>query len=115
MDGEGRGTGRRRSHTETAPYRVTSVWYAQQWQDGKRKLKKIGDYPHIPLAEARELFTRDFATAINKDPPSRCRAIRGRAPWDLFDAYCDHLEAAGKASHKERVKVFGEDSRHAGA
>lgn len=53
VDGEGRGTGRLVLVLKPHPTRVTSVWYAQQWQDGKRKLKKIGDYPHIPLAEAR--------------------------------------------------------------
>ena len=44
-DGEGRGTGRLVLILKPQPTRVTSSFFAQQWSDGKRKLKKIGDYP----------------------------------------------------------------------
>lgn len=50
IDGEGRGTGRLVLILKPQPTRVTSSFFAQQWSDGKRKLKKIGDYPHMTLA-----------------------------------------------------------------
>lgn len=105
VDGEGRGTGRLILVVKPHPTRVTSNWFAQQWIDGKRKLKKIGDYPHIPLVDAREVFTRDFAGAINKGASIKVQGdSRPGTVGDLFDAYCDYLEASGKASHKEARK-----------
>lgn len=105
IDGEGRGTGRLVLILKPQPTRVTSVWYAQQWAAGKRKLKSIGDYPHIPLADARVIFERDFATAINKGASIKVQGdTRPGTVGDLFEAYADSLEAAGKSSHKEARK-----------
>lgn len=105
IDGEGRGTGRLVLTLKPQPTRVTTVWYAQQWLDGKRKLKKLGDYPHIPLAEARATFERDFASAINKGSSIKVQGdTRPGTVGDLFEAYADSLEAAGKSSHKEARK-----------
>lgn len=105
VDGEGRGTGRLVLVLKPQPTRVTSIFYAQQWIDGKRKLKKIGDYPHTSLADARELFTRDFAAAINKGASIKVQGdTRPGTVGDLFEAYADSLEAAGKRSHKEARK-----------
>lgn len=104
-DGEGRGTGRLVLVVKPMPTRVTSNWFAQQWQDGKRKLKKIGEYPHTSLADARELFNRDFAGAINKGASIKVQGdTRPGTVGDLFEAYADALEAAGKSSHKEARK-----------
>lgn len=105
VDGEGRGTGRLVLVLKPQPTRVTSVFYAQQWQDGKRKLKKIGDYPHIPLAEAREVFNRDFAGAINKGTSIKVQGdTQPGTVGDLFEAYADWLQESGKRSHKEARK-----------
>ncbi|QIW86698.1 site-specific integrase [Klebsiella phage LASTA] len=63
-DGEGRGTGRLVLVIKPMPTRVMSNWFAQQWLEGKRKLKKLGEYPHMSLADAREVFTRDFSLSF---------------------------------------------------
>lgn len=104
-DGEGRGTGRLVLVIKPMPTRVTSNWFAQQWLEGKRKLKKLGDYPHMSLADAREIFTRDFSAAINKGASIKVQGdTRPGTVGDLFEAYCDWLRDSGKASHKEARK-----------
>src|SRR5438552_3753212 len=65
-DGEGRGTGRLALILKPMPTRVVAEWMAQQWRDGKRAKSKIGSYPAMPLADAREVFKRDFAHVIQK-------------------------------------------------
>src|ERR1035437_4446198 len=65
-DGGGRGTGRLALILKPMPTRVTAEWMAQQSRDGKRTKSKIGAYPTMSLAEAREIFKRDFAEVIQK-------------------------------------------------
>lgn len=104
-DGEGRGTGRLVLVLKPMPTRVTSNWFAQQWLEGKRKLKKLGEYPHMTLADAREVFTRDFSSAINKGASIKVQGdTRPGTVGDLFEGYADWLRDSGKMSHKEARK-----------
>lgn len=104
-DGEGKGVGRLILVIKPMPTRVVSNWYAQQWIDNKRRLSKMGDYPHLSLADARNVFVRDYASAINKGASIKVQGdARPGTVQDLFDAYCDYLESSGKSSFKEARK-----------
>lgn len=101
-DGEGRGTGRLVLIVKPMPTRVTAEWMAQQWRDGKRTKSKIGDYPAMPLTEARATFKRDFAEVIQKGSSIKIAGdARPGTVADLFDAYVKNLKAAGKSSWPE--------------
>jgi integrase len=101
-DGEGRGTGRLVLIVKPMPTRVTAEWMAQQWRDGKRTKSKIGDYPAMPLTEARETFRRDFAEVIQKGTSIKIAGdARPGTVADLFEAYLKNLKAAGKSSWPE--------------
>ncbi len=104
-DGEGRGTGRLVLVLKAMPTRVTAEWMAQQWRDGKRTKKKIGSYPSISLAGARELFQRDFANLIQKGRSIKIATdTRPGTVGDLFEAYVENLKENGKSSWKEAEK-----------
>lgn len=101
-DGEGRGVGRLVLIIKPMPTRVVSNWYAQQWISNKRRLSKMGDYPHMTLAEARSVFERDYAAAINKGASIKVQGdTRPGTLLDLFEAYCEHLEQNNRPSHKD--------------
>lgn len=105
VDGEGRGTGRLVLALKPMPTRVTADWMAQQWRDGRRSKRKIGSYPSTSLAQARELFKRDFADAIQKGRSIKIAGdTRPGTVADLFEGYVKALKAAGKPSWKETEK-----------
>lgn len=98
-DGDGRGTGRLALILKPMPTRVTAEWMAQQWRDGKRTKSKIGSYPAMSLAEAREIFKRDFAEVIQKGSSIKIAGdARPGTVADLFEAYIKNLKGAGKSS-----------------
>ena len=87
------------------PKRVTADWMAQQWRDGKRTKKKIGAYPSMSLAQAREIFKRDFADVIQKGRSIKIATdTRPGTVADLFEGYVAALKDAGKPSWKETEK-----------
>lgn len=104
-DGEGRGTGRLILVIKPMPTRIVTNWYAQQWINNKRRLSKMGDYPHVSLSDARTVFERDFAGAINKGLSIKVQGdTRPGTVADLFDGYVDHLKSQGKMSYVQAKK-----------
>jgi integrase len=98
-DGDGKGTGRLLIVLKPMPTRVTAQWMAQQWRNGKRIKAKIGDYPIMPLADARAVFKRDYAEVIQKGSSIKIAGdTRPGTVADLFTAYVASLKAACKPS-----------------
>jgi len=107
-DGAGRGVGRLLLVLKPMANRVTAVWMAQQWRDGRRIKSKIGDYPATSLAEAREVFKRDFADVIQRGASIKAAGdTRPGTVADLFSAYVDSLRAAEKPSWDNIEYVLG--------
>jgi integrase len=98
-DGEGRGTGRLVLFLRPMPRRVIGEWMAQQWRDGRRTKSKIGSYPALSLAAAREIFQRDFSETILKRRSIKVVSdARPGTVADLFEGYVQSLNTAGKPS-----------------
>jgi len=104
-DSEGRETGRLVLVLKPMPKRVTADWMAQQLRDGKRTKRKLGAYPSMSFALAREIFKRDFADVSQKGHSIKIVTdTRPGTVADLFEGYVASLTAAAKPSWKETEK-----------
>ncbi|GAM99777.1 putative integrase [alpha proteobacterium U9-1i] len=104
-DGQGRGVGRLLLVLRPRTKRVTTYWSAAQYREGRKVQIKIGDYPSMGLAEARETFQRDYANLIQKGRHIRvARDTRTGTVGDLFDGYAEYLRISNKSSWKEAKK-----------
>lgn len=115
-DGSGRGVGRLTLRIRPMPSRIVSEWYAQQWLDGRRSMAKIGAYPAMTLAEARERFGRDYSVAIAKGSSIKI-AVEARPGTvaDLIAGYVSSLHARGAKSADEIEKYLRNFTEAVGA
>lgn len=115
-----RGAGRLALVVRPLATRVASEWYAIYFRDGKRRLTKIGVYPDMSLAEARQKFRDEYSPTILRGAEPRnkyarrlhhknARAITVR---ELFEAYVKHLKKEDKSAAytAERVLLKREDN-----
>lgn len=100
IEGAGRGTGRLVLRCKDG----RAHWYVR-WFDGPQKrFMRIGRYPSTTLLQARVIFNTEYAPRILEgDKPQKVTAANGTVR-ELFTAYCDAMEAAGKVSAKEARK-----------
>lgn len=89
-DGTGRGTGRLLLSVRPG---ISAEWYAQRFVDGKRQLKKLGNYPTVTLADARQRHSELIWDAV---PAASCGTI-----GEMFADYVEALRSAGKRSWKD--------------
>lgn len=72
-------------------------WYAQRIVAGQRKLSKLGAWPAMSIAEAREAFAGHQAK-----PEVKREATLGA----MLDAYVESLRAAGKPSTDQVARIL---------
>lgn len=111
-DGGERGAGRLVLVVRLCTRRTAAEWYAQWYREGRRCLTKMGTYPGLTLSAARKLFREEYLPSIMQGrDPTGPRAWRNRQEGtveELFLAYVESLEAAGKPSaYAARCRLLG--------
>lgn len=101
-DGTGKGSGRLALQVLAMPTRVLAEWYAVQWLRGKRRSLKLGTYPALSLADARERFAL-HAEAIERGRDLRTAKATSGTVAELFAGYVAWLETNERPS-AETVK-----------
>ena len=71
-------------------------WYSRQFIDGKKRMAKLGDYPALGLADARERFRK----------PRTEKQTGGTTVGDLFAGYLERLRADKKPSVKQAQRIL---------
>lgn len=102
-----RGGGRLIAMVRPIPSGALIEFYARQIADGRRRLTKLGTYPSMSLAQAREAF-RDLTGAIRHGENVKVAALARRRErqqlgtlLDLCEGYATSLEEAGRRSGAE--------------
>lgn len=76
-------------------------WYGRHFVAGRKRMAKLGDFPAVSLAEARELFA-----GSGPAPGAPVVAEKGVTVGELFNAYVESLRVAGKPSAKQAERVL---------
>lgn len=108
-----RGGGRLALQVRPGAEAPTAEWYAVYYRQERRQQLKLGTYPALSLAAARESFRRDYEPIIaaGLDP----RAARQEAALQrrmagtveaLFRAYIEHMKALGRKSWPEYERAL---------
>lgn len=108
-----RGGGRLALQVRPGATMPTAEWYAVYYRQERRQQLKLGTYPALSLAAAREAFRRDYEPIIaaGLDP----RAARQEAALQrrqagtvevLFRAYIEHIKALGLRSWPEYERAL---------
>lgn len=112
-DGEGRGTGRLVLRITKRRGRVASTWFAQQHQDRRKRMVRVGRYPEVSLSEARALYHAHFRAGLASGEPvqSLGSAFRDAQAGtgslrDLCQTYVDQLRRDGRPSWREARKLL---------
>jgi integrase len=115
-----RGAGRLALIVRPLATRVASEWYAIYFRQGRKRLTKIGAYPDVTLADAREKFRSEYAPTIltGAEPKNkfarRANRRHGRSVTvaELFEAYIKHLKKQDKSAsyQAERILLKREDN-----
>lgn len=100
-DGTGRGTGRLALMVRPLKDHVLAEWYAVHQQDGRRALRKLGTYPGMPLAEARDAF-RDLPA------PAQPSTVKVGTLGELVEEYLANLQARGGRSVATASKTLAQ-------
>lgn len=99
-----RGSGRLALVVRPLATRVSAEWYAIYFRTGKRALGKIGTYPELSLAEAREKFRNEYAPTI----------LAGAEPRNRF-ARRNNRKGAGTGTVRQLFEAYVADLRERGA
>ncbi len=98
------------------PERVLSEFYAQTWRDGRRQLRKLGAWPALSLADARERFKIEAAPLIaERRPLARAAGPRLGTLRELLASYVAHLEGEGRRSAYQYRRLLLDASESAAA
>lgn len=108
-DGFGRGGGRLALMLRPAKHGITAEWYATQHQAGRRSMAKIGVYPELSLAKAREEFAR-YSVNIRKGVPVKRAQGGSDTLLAMLKGYCNSLEGQRTHDENERVLIRSKDS-----
>lgn len=110
-----RGAGRLALIVRPLATRVSAEWYAVFFR-GKsgKQLAKIGTYPDLGLADAREKFRNEYAPVILAGAEPRNKFARRRhrkhgrtiTVLELFEAYVGHLKKQDKSASYQARRVL---------
>lgn len=76
-------------------------WYARHFVDSRKRMTKLGDYPDMPLAEARAAFAG--SPGVLETAPEHAAGV---TVGEMFDGYLAGLKAARKPSVKMVARVL---------